>query len=66
MSEQGNDDDTTSDAEIGTVRPWQTLASLGITESDLTTVRQGPLSAHRLRSERCGDRHHHVPTCEPA
>ncbi|MGW3953176.1 hypothetical protein ACWEKM_20170 [Streptomyces sp. NPDC004752] len=27
----------------GTVRPWQTLASLGITEDDLTTVRQAPL-----------------------
>jgi hypothetical protein len=39
MSESGNDHDTTPGTAIGTVWPWQTLASLGITEHDLTTVR---------------------------
>ncbi|GGJ22534.1 hypothetical protein [Streptomyces brasiliensis] len=49
MSEPGNDKDVTSGPVTG-VRPWQTLASLGITENDLTTVHHRPASAHRSLS----------------
>jgi hypothetical protein len=49
MSEHGNDSDATSGTAIG-VRPWLTLASLGVTENDLTTVHHRPPSAHRFLS----------------
>lgn len=51
MSERGNDHDTASGAAFGTVRPWQTLASLGLTEDDLTAVHHRPPSGHRFPSE---------------
>ena len=38
MNEQENEKDTPSGTAISQVRPWQTLASLGVTESDLTAV----------------------------
>ncbi|MEV8401981.1 hypothetical protein ACWGCP_29090 [Streptomyces niveus] len=50
MSEPGNDEDTTSGAVtgtvIGTVWPWKTLASLGITENDLTGFQESVHGAH--------------------
>lgn len=48
MSEHGNDDATARTASG--VRPWLTLASLGVTENDLTTVHHGPPAAHRFLS----------------
>ncbi|MFD1657790.1 hypothetical protein ACFSL4_06035 [Streptomyces caeni] len=51
MSERGNDHEATSGTVFDTVRPWQTLASLGITEDDLTAVHHRP-SAHRFPSDR--------------
>ncbi|MEU3529455.1 hypothetical protein AB0E62_37380 [Streptomyces sp. NPDC038707] len=35
-------DGPTPKATTGTVRPWQSLASLGVIESDLTTTRHRP------------------------
>jgi hypothetical protein len=35
-------DGPTPRATTGTVRPWQSLASLGVIESDLTTTRYRP------------------------
>ncbi|MFE9098972.1 hypothetical protein [Streptomyces sp. NPDC007264] len=52
MNGRGNDHDPASGTAFGTVRPWQTLASLGITEDDLTAVHHRPPSAHRFPSER--------------
>ncbi|MFD6333593.1 hypothetical protein ACFWGI_28980 [Streptomyces niveus] len=50
MSGPGNDEDTTSGTVIGTVIgtvwPWKTLASLGITENDLTGLPEPVLGAH--------------------
>ncbi|MEW1797044.1 MULTISPECIES: hypothetical protein [Streptomyces] len=50
MSEPGNDEDTTSGTVIGTVTgtvwPWKTLASLGITENDLTGFQESVHGAH--------------------
>lgn len=42
MSEHRDGFDTTSATAIGNVRPWQTLASLGIAENDLATVHPWP------------------------
>ncbi|MER6528528.1 hypothetical protein [Streptomyces sp. NPDC001508] len=42
MSEPRDRDAVTRGAARGTVRPWQTPASLGLTEDDLTPVREGP------------------------
>ncbi|MFF1698383.1 hypothetical protein ACFVXC_32960 [Streptomyces sp. NPDC058257] len=44
-----------------TVRPWQSLASLGVTESDLTTVHHRPAAAFRPPGERPGERRHRAP-----
>ncbi|MFE4495060.1 hypothetical protein [Streptomyces niveus] len=50
MSEPGNDEDTTSGTLTGTVTgtvwPWKTLASLGITENDLTGFQESVHGAH--------------------
>lgn len=45
----------------GTVRPWQSLASLGVTNSDLTTVHHRPVVPFRLPGDRPGERRHHAP-----
>ncbi|MFD4703228.1 hypothetical protein [Streptomyces niveus] len=59
MSEPGNDEDTTSGTVIGTgigtVWPWKTLASLGITENDLTGLQESVHGAHaRVRVTESG------------
>ncbi|MFI2289899.1 hypothetical protein [Streptomyces niveus] len=59
MSEPGNDEDTTSGTVIGTVIgtvwPWKTLASLGITENDLTGFQESVHGAHtRVRVAESG------------
>ncbi|WP_369236289.1 hypothetical protein AB5J56_28270 [Streptomyces sp. R21] len=44
----------------GKVRPWVSLASLGVTESDLTTVHHRPVIPFRRPGERPGERHRHI------
>ncbi|WP_445529204.1 hypothetical protein [Streptomyces cyslabdanicus] len=41
-----------------TVRPWLSLASLGVTETDLTTIHHRPMGPARLPGEHPGERHH--------
>ncbi|MEU6093127.1 hypothetical protein ABZ865_41570 [Streptomyces sp. NPDC047085] len=43
------------------VRPWQSLASLGITESDLTTVHHLSVVAFPRPSADPGTSHHRAP-----
>ncbi|WP_338696874.1 hypothetical protein V2W30_14935 [Streptomyces sp. Q6] len=50
--------DSAPSARHRTVRPWQSLASLGVTESDLTTVHHRPVVPPRLPGDRPGERHH--------
>lgn len=45
----------------GTVTPWLTLAALGVTEKDLTTVHHRPVAPSRRPGERPGERRHRVP-----
>jgi hypothetical protein len=43
------------------VRPWQSLASLGVTESDLTTVHHQSAGPFPHPSTGPGTRHRHTP-----
>ncbi|MFD6167368.1 hypothetical protein [Streptomyces coeruleorubidus] len=44
----------------GNVTPWLTLAALGVTEKDLTTVHHRPVVPFRRPGERPGERRHRV------
>ncbi|MEU5099291.1 hypothetical protein [Streptomyces sp. NPDC020996] len=44
MNETGNDKDAAS-APVAGVPPWQTLASLGITENDLAVAHHTPAAS---------------------
>ncbi|NBM17270.1 hypothetical protein [Streptomyces sp. GC420] len=48
MSAGPEDGAAYSAAAPTSVRPWHTLASLGITESDLTTGHHRPVPVHRF------------------
>ncbi|GAA3127190.1 hypothetical protein ACFQ0X_12595 [Streptomyces rectiviolaceus] len=48
-----------SAAAAANVRPWQSLASLGVTESDLTTVHHRPRVSFRFLGERSDERRRH-------
>ncbi|WP_367045451.1 hypothetical protein [Streptomyces sp. Je 1-332] len=50
---------TESAAAAANVRPWQTLASLGVTEGDLTTVHHRPRVSLRFPGERSDERRRH-------
>ncbi|MFI7012013.1 hypothetical protein [Streptomyces sp. NPDC050145] len=52
-------DGPTPKATTGTVRPWQSLASLGVIESDLTTTRHRPAPAPYATDGRRGHTRRH-------